>query len=78
MPRTARICSVSLHLREPPPLRLRSTLAKASFVERDSDSETYVTEQRTLVKRAVTPVGASWSQVLAGVFAQCRTRKQQA
>jgi hypothetical protein len=36
MPETARICSVSPHLREPPPPRLRSTLAKASFRGRDS------------------------------------------
>jgi hypothetical protein len=38
MPRTARKHSVWPRVREPPPLRPRSTLAKASFVERDSDS----------------------------------------
>ena len=50
MPRAARICSVSLQLREPPPPRLRSTLAKASFRGRDSDSGMNVTYEETIVK----------------------------
>ncbi len=49
MPKAARICSVSLPLREPLPPRLRSTLAKASFRGRDFDSGTNVTHVGTFV-----------------------------
>ncbi len=62
MPKAARIGSVSLPLREPLPPRLRSTLAKASFRGRDSDSGTHVTYTRTVVKRSSPIEGRPFSR----------------
>jgi hypothetical protein len=69
MPKAARTGSVSLPLREPLPPRLRSTLAKASFRGRDSDSGTNVTYMETIVKVIVTSLSRS-QQLLPGRASQ--------